>query len=234
MRKDFAKRKLSAKQASVRRWGWIFFAFAAAIFFLAAGCLIFQYKEKMFNTPFISSFFSRAQIWIAARKNHLQKGVVRDTAAKTQSFAVSKHQAPAPIHFEFYTALPNMQVTLPAPVMEVQKKEDRVAAVKKSPAVNKVVVVSAEELEKELSRHFMQNTYVLQLGVFRHAASADSYHKTLAAAGFDASIITLRRAEKETYRVQLGPFLNKVQAKEMQRKLLEKGMEGVILKTGAG
>lgn len=223
---------MSAKKITSSRWGRVMIVFLSVAFFAGLSFFSFQYKQNTLFNSFLSSYFGQVENWIAARKNHLQKGLADDEdKAKKKSVIAQKNQSPRPIHFEFYTALPNMQVALPTPIMEVKKPETiKVVAEKKMQVDKKIAVVSAEELEKELAEHFKQANYIVQLGVFRTSAAAYKYHKSITEAGFQASVVPLRSLQKETYRVQLGPFFNKLEAKGAQLKLKKQGMDGIVLK----
>lgn len=226
------KRKLSAKKHSSVHWGGVAFTIFF-IFLLSSFCfLLLQYKRNALNSPFFSAYFARMELWVAARKDHLQKGLANETVAKKKTISPQKNDAPKPLHFEFYTALPNMQVTPSQPALEAKQAEIKVVADKKIAASQPKAIVSREELEKELSDHFKQ-TYIVQLGVFRTSAAAYRYHQTAIQSGFNASIVKLRAAEKEIYRVQMGPFFNKVDAKGAQQKLQKQGMDSIVLKMDA-
>lgn len=230
MRKDFAKRKYTTKKTSPFRWAWWSSGCALIIFFGALSYSFFQYKQGKLNSPSLVSHFASIENWVSARTQHLQKKPVSELkVSKAKSVATAKHPYVQPVHFEFYTALPNMQVMMSDPVLAMKKNDDTVVATKKVAALKGAVVVSAEELENELSKHIKQHAYVIQLAVFRNAKSADKYHQDLTEAGFDANIVTLKNAEKETYRVQLGPYLSKVEARNMQKKLQKQGVEGLVV-----
>lgn len=231
MKRNFTKRKVSAKKITSSHWRRVMGVTLFVAFFSGLGFLFFQYKKNTLSS-FFSSYFGQVENWIAARKNHLQKGLANDeNKTKKKPVIAQKNPPPRPIHFEFYTALPNMQVDMPTPIVEMKKPEVvKTVAEKKKQTSKNIAVVSAEELEKELAEHFKQANYIVQLGVFRTSAAAYKYHKAMTEAGFQASVVPLRSAQKETYRVQLGPFFNKLEAKGAQLKLKKQGMDGIVLK----
>ncbi len=83
------------------------------------------------------------QYWVSKSRQHLHRDL-----AKVKQLAVKTKEGPPPIHFEFYTALPNMQV---GNVPSLPKAATPVAKVNTRP-----VIVSANELEKEFSAHIKQ------------------------------------------------------------------------------
>lgn len=93
----------------------------------------------------ITAFSMRPQLmqhWVSASRHHLHQDL-----AKMKQLAIKKKEGPPPIHFEFYTALPKMQVGNALPI----SKPAPVTVVKTKP-----VIVSANELERELSAHIKQ------------------------------------------------------------------------------
>lgn len=82
------------------------------------------------------------QHWVSASRQHLHHDI-----AKVKQLAANKKEGPPPIQFEFYTALPKMQVgnalLVSKPVITASQQ-------------NKPVFVSAHELEKEFSAHIKQ------------------------------------------------------------------------------
>lgn len=232
MKKEFARKKSAMKQSVFGRWRWPISLCLLAFLLVGAGYFILQHQR---TSPWILSYFSRIEAWVAERKQHWQKGGARDNTVKAKITTANKNNnSPPPIHFEFYTALPDMQVAVSEPVMQAKTVVTSGSVVSKkssSSSIKNVTVVSAEELEQEFSKQLKREAYVVQLGVFRHASSAANYHKTIAAAGFAAAIVKIGMAEKLVYRVQLGPFLNKEEAKIAQKQLLKKGMNGVLLKS---
>jgi|WetSurMetagenome_2_1015567.scaffolds.fasta_scaffold250267_2 hypothetical protein len=150
MKKELAKKKSVLKHDSLLRWRWALFLFLFGLFVSGIGYSFYHYKQSSGTSPWLSSTFSHLERWIAERKQHWQQGRMRDDTSKTKRFVTNKSNAPPPIHFEFYTALPNMQVTVPNPVLEA--KNTTLAPVARPQAqAKKMAVVSAEELEQELS-----------------------------------------------------------------------------------
>lgn len=251
MKKDFTKKKLSIKQSSSLRWGWVLIAFIFLLVLPLLGYAIYKHKQNTLNTPVVSDYFSKIENWMGERKAHWQKKLVNDNSKKVKSFTTTKNQAVPQIHFEFYTALPNMQVIVTEPEITTvallprnvkQPMEAvKVSSTKTVPVIEKVratsppvSVASAAELEQAISDQIQQKAYIVQLGVFRNAMTADKFYKTLAEAGFKATVVKSLTTKKDIYRVQLGPFLNKAQAKVAQKQLQKKGIDGIVLPMDAG
>src|SRR3990167_2707059 len=109
------------------RWGLSIGFFAALIFF--GGILLYRDKTNPFSTLFNTPALSRLVAWIGDHKAHVRQNVV-----KVKQLVTNKEETEPAIHFEFYTALPDMQVTVPGSVSAVSQ-------VKK--------IVTASDLEKE-------------------------------------------------------------------------------------
>lgn len=229
------------------------FALALVLFIGGVGVLGYQHGQSAPGIHLVSSYYSRITTWIAERRTHL----VRGSFAKVKQLA-AKEEAPPQIHFEFYTALPTMQVNADQPLtvasetpkvvtpVSPQKKTvlaraDKSAGMQASkamvspfvPAV-KSSVVNADELEQEFSAQIKQNTYIIQLGVFRTAVAAEHYRSTLAKAGFESTVVKTALTREKVYRVQLGPFSTKDQAAFAQRQIQKKGITGIVRKIELG
>ena len=134
MRKDSARKNVVDEQTSVLQW--ILFAVIALVF---AGLVYLEYHYKVTSTrfPAVKAYVSRVTSWIAERKSHLHNEL-----SKVKQLAATQNNASQEVHFEFYTALPKMQVTVPEITRQV--------APKPAIAANKAIV-SVDELEKELA-----------------------------------------------------------------------------------
>lgn len=151
------------------------------------------------------------------------------TTTPPQTLAVNKI-APTdetPIHFEFYSSLPSMshpEVALPAKLS--------IAAVPQTQNVKLVVyplknrIVNPDELAAAISH--TEATYILQLGIFQYANSAERYRQSLNKEAIDAVVVKINFAKNTHYRVQLGPFANKDQVNLLQKKLQKKGIHSVL------
>jgi cell division protein FtsN len=218
-RKSYAIKQTASAKSTKRRW---MLSSLVIITLCAAIIITSQYKKPSIVSAKLASYSMRIQNWIAERKNHLHQDII-----KVQQIAANKNDNDQQIHFEFYTALPNMQVS----VADLSARDDRsapkVVAVKKT--VN-TAIINADQLERELNSEMKQSQYVVQLDVFKNAASAEQYRMTLSQAGLDANIVNAVIAGKNRFRVQVGPFGNKDQVRVAQRQMLKKGISGIVQK----
>ncbi len=143
MRRDFTKNN-AKKRSWHKRFGFMsLLGLIAAAFFCAF--ITFNLVKKHWQMPtYISAYITRFNTWIAERKHHL------NPVAKVKQIAMDKTNAPEPIHFEFYTALPNMQVGMPNSVSHSNVVDNEKTNGKK--AVNAAPFISAEQLEKDFAR----------------------------------------------------------------------------------
>lgn len=132
MKKDFKNRNATRRRTPAQNRGrWLIFAGSLCGLLVVGGL--------------IAAFSMRPQLmqhWVSASRHHLHQDLV-----KVKQLAAKKKEGPPPIHFEFYTALPNMQV---GNALSVSKKPAP------APVIKKPVIVSANELEQELSAHIKQ------------------------------------------------------------------------------
>lgn len=237
MKKDF-KRNSSNKQTSRLRRRWVAVISAASIFIFGGVVLIAdQYMQKSFISrvipPIASSYVEQMKNWVAERKNHLHKNL-----EKVKQVAVRKSEPPPPIHFEFYTALPNMQVPLPEtekneihPVVATanQALPATIPQTKKISTTNaNTTIFDADRLQRALKEELNQEQYVLQLGVFKNATAAERFKSSLATSGLMVKVVNITLAGEHAFCVQLGPYESKDEAKLIQRRLRQKNINGIV------
>jgi cell division protein FtsN len=195
-----------------------------------------QYLQKSLISPFIppivSSYVEQMKSWVAERKNHLNKNL-----EKVKQVAVRKSEPAPPIHFEFYTALPNMQVPLP----EMEKNENPIVATANSglPAtisqikktatnISSNTIFDADRLQRALKEELQHDQYIIQLGVFKNASAAERYKSSLIASGLIVKVVNMTLGGKHAFCVQLGPYENKDEAKLVQHRLRQKNISGIL------
>jgi hypothetical protein len=219
MTKELIKKRYAAEQVvervSKRRVPLMIFF---AVLLSGALLLIFEYKRVLSICSAVSGYSSRVMIWMAERKTHLHHGLKE---VKQINETDSTEQ---PVHFEFYTALPTMQVSVPEAAIQQVENTPNKAMTLNHP------IVSVEELERELSNQLLRYHYVLQLGVFRTFAGAQRYQRSHPITKSVTTTITeVFVNQRKIYRLQTGPFANLEQARLVQRRLRKKGMN-VLLK----
>lgn len=156
MNRHSARKNYSDKQG-LARWQMALLAGLAAA--VVGGAVIYfcLHKSGVQTGTLVSSYVSRFRGWVGERKTHLNHGL-----DKVKKLAANKTEAEPQIHFEFYTALPKMQVKVAdltaktgvsaAPVRPAGT--DKIAAdvrKDKKAAAGGAAIASASELEQELS-----------------------------------------------------------------------------------
>ena len=103
--------------------------------------LVYQYRKPPRGFPAISAYTHKLKAWMSERKSHLQQGLKEKTIQKPK--LAHKNELREPVHFEFYTALPNMQMAprelaekVPVPSHDVKASQ---------------TIINAEELEREFA-----------------------------------------------------------------------------------
>jgi hypothetical protein len=214
---------------------------SVAVLICAVACYAWlRYHPQ--NQMQVTASFSRMKTWVSERKTHLNQGLV-----KVKRLAANK-DVPPEIHFEFYTALPGMQVKvvdLNAQERNAQSGRTRkdivpgaaVVSEKTQSTASKLsstAIFSEHDLERDLSAQVIQKSYVIQLGIFNSKTAAGRYSATLVSAGFQASVVKATVAGNNIYRVQLGPFKSQDQARIAQKELQKKGLNGIMRKIELG
>src|SRR5580698_3378361 len=101
--KDNGFKKKRTANVTNKNWQWVIFMVMIILVTAIAG--FFTYKKQSPIVPFVSSYVTRLKTWITERKAHLHQSMV-----KVKRIAVNKNEVEHEVHFEFYTALPSMQV----------------------------------------------------------------------------------------------------------------------------
>ena len=184
--------------------------------FLSFSAFFFVYHHNQLSTysSKITRYFSSLTTWIFEHKNYLREDVV-----KVKQFALGKDEM-EPIHFEFYTSLPAMQIALSQSIKQAQPIKQATPA---------IFSVHPEEMAKEFSNR-ARSQYIIQLGLFKNPSRASLYRDHLSLKGLPTRIVKMAREKQQTFRVQVGPFFNKVQVNKQVRQLRAKGVNGFVLK----
>lgn len=166
MRRNLIKSQLTAKKMRPRAMWRI--GVTAVLFVLTVGGFaygFYQYYQRPERFPALSSLVHRASDWFQERKHHLQKDL--DNKAQDAKSALAKQDDTEPqVHFEFYSMLPNMQMSeqvKPAPTSVASSTP--VSAPVSAP---NAALFSQDELEQDFSRHMTHKSY----------ASKDTQHKS--------------------------------------------------------
>jgi hypothetical protein len=186
-----------------------------ALLISSCGLVLYQY-EKTATYLSVSSGLSHLKAVFFAPHTPLQ-------AQKTKSVLAHKESTEPAVHFEFYTTLPNMQISAKETSSSPEKSKPTPAVVTKT----NPKIANASELEKELLSQIKPSTYVIQLGFFRKANAAEQYRRFLWQAGLTKGLLKVA-TEKEGYCVQLGPFATKNQAKMANLRLQKRGIHGLV------
>jgi len=258
MKKDNAKRKFSAKQLSKNgvhaKWLWtavlcLMAALVSGIGFLSYYPINSAMKSSLLSAK-VSSYYINMNTWVAERKQRLHQNM-----EKVKQIAVNRKDVNPDIHFEFYTALQNMKVSVPdSNATAIQQPtannnitklaENVIKPSAKAASDNHSVaaqsIFDAEKLQLALKNEFNQidtqssarnnNHYILQMGIFKNAAGAERLRASLVKSGFSVKVVKTALAGKAVYSVQVGPFITKNQAVLAQRQLQKKSVNGIVRK----
>lgn len=122
-------RRLRQETHSVLRLRWVLLA----VCLLAIGGVVWKYRTVVVN------YYSELLTWAVKQRKHLASEV------KLAEHPAAQEAVEQQIHFEFYTALPNMQV-------QVSQHEQEPSLSSVPPAKQQgIQIANAEDLERELS-----------------------------------------------------------------------------------
>lgn len=228
MRKDYANRVFTTSRARKKQRARIeFLIFPFIIILFLAGFVFYVHKTSQITKD--ESFFSRVKLLFthsATNKSpHVSKTKIN-----------SDNSVPASVHFDFYNQLPAMQVTISNTTDNQATPPPPASSVKKPNAHTPMVTTTStpatiHDPEAPVSLPPVPvSQYIIQLGVFKDSASASQSRISLLLAGSEATIVKMKTAEGEIYRVQRGPFMSQAEAKKIQKQLQKKGIEGELKK----
>lgn len=213
MRRDFTRKSVAARRvARQRKWIRRISVLTAAITLAATGTSLLYYYQGGIALAFHEQS-SGFQAWLAKHHENLNEQML-----KVKQMAANKE--PPAIHFEFYDELSNLQVANPKPEI--------VTLSTAAPLPQAIAVVDAKQFEAEFSKQIKANNFIVQVAMFKNLQSAQKLSKDLLSSGLSAKVITLGSAEKPLYRVQLGPFEDKMQAALSQKQLQKKGLNSIL------
>lgn len=163
MKKDFARKRVAANQAiqSSQRLviaGVITVSVAAMIG--SAGWFTYRYLQTPEAFPRVAAYVERSQVWLQRNRTRLHQDI-----EKVKKIAANKPEAAPPIHFEFYTALPHMQVKLPGDVKEeeaqrptkpVMTAESVVSEKPLKPMAGNKPIFDADQLQRAFSEELQK------------------------------------------------------------------------------
>ena len=126
--------------------------------------------------------------------------------------------------FDFYKVLPEKEVVIPNTELSAMAKAEQQQAAAandtsaSAPAANATGAASSE------------GGYVLQVGSYPNAESADAMKAKLALQGFTAHVQAITLDGKTWNRVQIGPFATATQLQDVQKRLSGSGFHAIPMK----
>jgi cell division protein FtsN len=110
-------------------------------------------------------------------------------------------------HFDFYTLLPELEVTVPEIPKPVQEVKVSPKATKKAKSLG----------------------YILQVGSFRKYQEADSLKARIALLGVESSIQTVRVNNGTWHRVRVGPYKDREQLSRIRDRLRNNNVNAILI-----
>lgn len=133
-----------------------------------------------------------------------------DTTPVAQQEAERAAEPAVKPRFEFYSILPELEIVVP----DILDNGESTA-----PA-------AGGEPDDE------RPAYYLQAGSFKSGTEADRMKASLALLGLDVVVQSVTVNEVEWHRVRVGPLLNAQALRQARERLLDNGIEFMLLKTG--
>ncbi len=231
MPRDYAKYKPKQARQKPAAQGWQ----QRLLFILIVLCLLgaalfglYTYKNKAPDAlhPSLTTWLTELHSRFSHHKSEI--------AAKS-SIPQQTPQEPE-VRFNFYTELPQMQVTLPETEETPPAAITKHALVSTQPASEQEKIISANQSQPTHEPSKPNNSaenktqYVVQLGLFKNETAAGQTRVSLLLAGCEADTVAITDEATQTtlYRLQKGPYTTLSQAKTIMRQLQKKGIVGII------
>ena len=126
--------------------------------------------------------------------------------------------------FDFYKVLPEKEVVIPnTELSAMAKAEQQQAAAANNTSASAPTTNAAAAASSE-------GGYVLQVGSYPNAESADAMKAKLALQGFTAHVQAITLDGKTWNRVQIGPFATATQLQDVQKRLSGSGFHAIPMK----
>lgn len=223
MARDYAKYRLPPKRKQAKN-SWRNRLLFAVLIVCVLGLILFGIYIYQ-NTP-LESPRQKFATWVAQVKLHLGHKKT-GTPLFTNSSPVRQAKQEPEIHFNFYTELPNRQVTLP----ETEQILSKQALTTKQDLLATATKTESAFLVRELKKNKNSpGQYIVQMGVFKNETAAEQMRVSLLLAGFEVDIVKSTERDQTLYRIQKGPYITLAQVKEVQKQLQGKGIMGLVKK----
>lgn len=125
--------------------------------------------------------------------------------------------------FDFYKVLPEKEVVIPNSELSAMAKAEQ----QQVAAANNASVPPPADATATSTGH---GAYVLQVGAFPDASSADAMKAKLALQGFTAHVQAITLDGKTWNRVRMGPFASATELQAAQKRLQSAGFHAMPMK----
>ena|SRR3990167_5671620 len=214
------------KKATFPSNGWKLTLILLLIFLSFSTIWIIRYHRSSIHAT--RSYLAQLKTWMNAHQP-LQAG-----ATKENKIVLNKVEAKTEIHFEFYAALPNKQLSLPiSPAFTKQEKENisnnEIATNKNnqtpaiSPSVNHPINLKIGHLP-------VVNSSFTQKLITSADELAQDVSKNIHKKAATSHIAMENQAQSHVYIIQLGVFKNELTATRYRSSLAEKGIHVNLVK----
>ncbi|EKD70448.1 MAG: hypothetical protein ACD_46C00533G0009 [uncultured bacterium] len=148
MKKEYSHRyAVKRSRAGSRNRFKLLISIAVIIFIGAVSFYVYRYYPEKLTMA--GEYAKRLSAWAGEYRQHWRQKLV-----KVKELAQSNDAPPPEIHFEFYSALPNMQMNA-ADIVQDEKNQTRTKTIKKKKSgkslAENTAIVDAEELENDIS-----------------------------------------------------------------------------------
>jgi len=197
---DYKSRATRKQKKSLPGYVWLLSGLAIGLF---VAFIIYLDKQPENTNDFGSAVQAELEKLKQAKKNATEK-----TTTKKKIVPEKKEQK-----FNFYTLLPELELLIPE--SETRPPENSSNAQSSNTNSNASIPASKQ--------------YVLQLGSFQNLTDAEKLKATIAFLGIEAGIQHVSINNQTWHRVRTGPYNNKQQLYQYQKRLKQNGINAISL-----
>lgn len=201
MPRDYAKTPRPKHPNSIPGWAWMLAGLTIGLF-VALLVYINDFTPAK-NKSAVKDAFSSIVNTTSNNVKQLKQQADNATTKPSDSATSSKPR------FDFYTILPELEVTVPENELQATTKTDKTGTVTSKPGT----------------------PLILQAGSFRHYEAADKLKATLALQGISAKIQVITKSDGDKWhRVQIGPITDLKILNQTRHQLKKIGIATIVVK----
>lgn len=234
MERNFTKPRLAARRtpSAETRWRFILWIGIIVAALITVGFCTYLYKTRTLQSIASISMFTQMGEWLEARKTHLQSNAPKPVL---QQVATEENTTDSQIHFEFYNALPNMQVATADPIPKTINPKPPVVAPEKEVTKKPIAKPTSTPQIARVTAPVKPQPKVVRIAQQKPPKSkARQTPFGLIVSAEEIEREFADQLKQKQYIIQLGMFRDSDSAKRYRRALSRAGLNVTVVKVNEG